>query len=280
MQVVRRVDEIELIIKKIKLQGKTVGFVPTMGFLHEGHFSLVRESKTKCDITVVSIFVNPLQFGVGEDFDVYPRDEAKDLKNLENLETDIVFLPDKKDFYPKGFSTFVEVEKFSNVMCGKSRPGHFRGVATVVLKLLNIVCPDKLFLGQKDAQQVFIINRMVKDLDLSVDVCICPIVREEDGLALSSRNIFLSGAERKDAVVIYKSLTSVKALIDSGEKKASLIKNKIVEQLRSVSSLKVDYVEIVDFDSLEELDDVVKGNTLIAIAVYLGKTRLIDNFIV
>ena len=262
------------------LKGRKIGFVPTMGALHEGHLSLVRRSKQENDITVVSIFVNPIQFGPNEDFNRYPRDFEGDFNKLQNEGVDILFYPDIASIYPEGYSTYVEVKGLSDKLCGAFRPGHFKGVATIVTKLFNIVKPKRAYFGQKDYQQSVIIRRMVKDLNLDVEIIVCPTVREEDGLAMSSRNSYLNGKERKAATIIYKTLTKASELIHSGIIDGVRIKNFMMEEIKkepAVSS--IDYVGVYDPETLDEID-VIKGEVVLAAAIFIGKTRLIDNIIV
>jgi pantoate--beta-alanine ligase len=264
------------LVRRWKGEGKTVGLVPTMGYLHEGHLSLVRESKKRTDVTAVSIFVNPAQFGPGEDFKKYPRDLVKDSAFLETGGVDGLFYPDADDIYPPGYRTYVEVQGLQDRLCGKSRPGHFRGVATVVLKLFNIVEPDLAFFGAKDAQQVLIIQRMAADLDLDVEVVTCPIVREPDGLALSSRNTYLCPDERKAALVLSRSLAEAGKLIAAGERDAAKVAAGIRAVIGSEPLARLDYVEAVDPANLDPVVEI-RGDVLIALAVFIGSARLIDN---
>jgi pantoate--beta-alanine ligase len=279
METITKIEEMKAVVKGLKSQGKTIGFVPTMGFLHEGHLSLVRESRKRTDSTVVSIFVNPLQFGPKEDLKDYPRDMKRDSSLLEKERVDYVFYPDAKEMYPEGYKTYIEVHDLCDKLCGRSRPGHFRGVCTVVLKLFNILSPDISFFGQKDAQQAIILKRMVKDLNLGVKIEVLPILRDEDSLALSSRNIYLNPEERKAALVLNKSLKEAEMLIEKGEKKSAFIIQKIREIIEKEPLAKIDYIEIVDLDELAPLKQIEK-EALIALAVFIGKTRLIDNAIV
>jgi pantoate--beta-alanine ligase len=263
----------------IRANRKTIGFIPTMGYLHEGHLSLVGESRKKTDTTIVSIFVNPAQFGPGEDFKAYPRDRVRDSALLRKEGVDLLFFPDAKDMYPPGFRTYVEVTGLQDKLCGRTRPGHFRGVCTVVLKLFEIVRPDAAFFGQKDAQQVLIIQKMVKDLDLGIKVEALPIIREPDGLALSSRNRYLSPEERKAALVLSRSLKEAERLISRGEKRADKIIEKIKAMIGREPLARIDYAEIVDGRELEPVRSIREG-ALIALAVFIGKTRLIDNLVI
>lgn len=277
MRVLRDPREVQILSNLLRNEGKVIGFVPTMGYLHEGHLSLVRRSKAECDVTFVSIFVNPTQFGPGEDFERYPRDEERDLRLLSEIAVDYVFIPEVKDMYPEGYSTFVEETLLSRFLCGARRPGHFRGVCTVVTKLFNIVKPHKAYFGKKDYQQFRIIERMVKDLNMEVEVIPCDIVREPDGLAMSSRNVYLSEEERKDATCLYKSLMLAKELIEKGERNPDNIKKVMEEFILSHKSVaRIDYIEIVNRYTLEPVAEI-KGEELIALAVFIGKARLIDN---
>ena len=257
-------------------KGKTIGFVPTMGYLHEGHLSLVRESRKSADVTVVSIFVNPLQFGPQEDFRRYPRDPERDAALLEKEGVDILFLPENREMYPEGYRTSVEVAGLQEKLCGRSRPGHFRGVATVVLKLFNIVRPDYAFFGQKDAQQVVILQKMVQDLNADMEIRAMPIIREPDGLAMSSRNAYLSAEERRAALVLSSSLGEARRMFENGERAAGPIRERVSSAIAAESLARIDYVEIVDPSSLEPVERI-DGEALVALAVYIGKTRLIDN---
>jgi len=265
--------------KTAHLKGKTIGFVPTMGYLHEGHLSLIRKARKENDLVVVSIFVNPIQFGPKEDFKRYPRDLKRDMKMAEEVGADLIFYPDAKDMYPDGFKTYVNVEELSDKLCGKFRPGHFKGVATVVAKLFNIVSPDIAYFGQKDAQQAIIIKRMVKDLNIPIKIKVLPIVREKDGLAMSSRNTYLNGKEREDALVLYQALNLAKDLIKRGITDTDKIIKRMRQLIKKKKNTKIDYIEIVEMDNLNPLK-VISDNCLIALAVWIGKTRLIDNMII
>ncbi|OGC36226.1 pantoate--beta-alanine ligase [candidate division WOR-1 bacterium RIFOXYB2_FULL_48_7] len=264
---------------RAKNHGKKVGLVPTMGALHEGHLSLIEACKRRADIAVVSIFVNPTQFAPNEDFRQYPRDLRRDKKLLKELQVDALFVPEAEAMYAPGFRAYVEVEEFSKKMCGRSRPTHFRGVATVVTKLLNIIAPDIAFFGEKDFQQQLIIRRLVSDLNLPVEIVTMPTVRELDGLAKSSRNKYLNHRERQAAVVLYRSLKMAKEEIEGGERDARKITFKIRSLIGSEPSVRIDYVAVADPETLEDVVDI-RGRVVIALAVYLGKTRLIDNLIV
>lgn len=277
MQVVKTKLELKAALKTLRAGHKTVGFVPTMGFLHEGHLSLVRRAKAENDVVVVSIFVNPTQFGPNEDFESYPRDLEKDSKLVEGEGCDIVFAPEPDEMYPKPYMTYVDVYgDLTNKLCGASRPGHFKGVATVVTKLFNLVRPTRAYFGQKDAQQVAVIEQMVADLDMNLEIVPCPIVREADGLALSSRNTYLTESDRKDALVLSQSLLWAKNAIESGERNAAILLKEIRDRIEGVPATEIDYIQIVDARTLESVE-TLKGTILIALAVKVGKPRLIDN---
>lgn len=279
MKIITSVQEIQTITLELRKIGKTIGFIPTMGALHEGHLKLIKESKNKNDITIVSIFVNPTQFLPTEDLAKYPRPFEHDKKLLEQEKVDYLFYPDPKIMYPNGFQTYVTPNKLSIILEGKSRPGHFTGVATVVLKLFNLVNPTNTYFGQKDFQQCTVIKQMIKDLNLSVVFNMVPTVRDEDGLALSSRNIFLSTQERVQALNLYQSLLLAKKLIKKGNKNTEFIKNKMKEYLQNNNLIRLDYIEICDADDLSPLK-VVSKKTVILITAYVGKTRLVDNIII
>lgn len=276
MIIVRTIAELQKIVLEMKQQGKTVGFVPTMGYLHEGHLSLVNEAKNHDDYIVMSIFVNPLQFGPNEDFDRYPRDFERDERLAKSANVDAIFYPDVKEMYPRELSSTVSVHKGVDVLCGKSRPGHFDGVATVVLKLFNIVQPTRAYFGMKDAQQVAVIENMVVDFNLPVHVMKCATLREEDGLAKSSRNVYLSDQERNEAVQIYASLRQAVAQINAGERNPVTIKDQINDMLLSKTTGIVDYVEVLAYPSLNVIK-LIQGKIIIAIALKFSKARLIDN---
>ena len=273
MDVCKDIDCVRAFIKNIKQQFKTIGFVPTMGYLHEGHMSLVKASKNMCDITVVSIFVNPKQFGPKEDYSKYPRNLERDLKLLEEAKIDMVFIPDVDTIYPEGFSTTINIGPLANVLEGAFRPGHFDGVCTVVTKLFNIVKPDKAFFGEKDYQQLKIIQKLVKDLNLDIEIVPIPTKREEDGLAMSSRNAYLNQEERRRASSIYRFLLKAKEAFEKGIKDT----DKIIEYAKAVLDVDaVDYIKIVDKETLEEKTTPSKYDRIL-IAVRIGSTRLIDN---
>lgn len=269
-------------VKEWKRQGLRVGFAPTMGYLHEGHRSLMEAARKENDRVAVSIFVNPIQFGPNEDFASYPRDMEKDAALCEDAGVDLVFHPDAGEMYGEGFSTYVDMEGLTKELCGKSRPVHFRGVQTVVCKLFHIIPADRAYFGQKDAQQLAVIKKMVRDLGMDIEIVGCPIVREPDGLAKSSRNTYLNAEERQAALVLDRSLTAGRKLVEAGERDALKIKECIAGEIGKEKLAKTDYVEIVDFADItpiENLEDAKNGEILCAIAVYIGKTRLIDNFI-
>jgi len=283
MQIITSTKEIRLRCDKLRAEGKTIGLVPTMGYLHEGHLSLVRQSCADNDVTVVSIFVNPTQFGPDEDYEEYPRDPERDHRLLEEVGVELVFEPTPEEMYAPNASTVVEVKgNLTRVLCGASRPTHFRGVTTVVAKLFNLVKPHRAYFGQKDAQQLIVIKRMVRDLNFDIEIVPMPIVREKDGLAMSSRNRYLSSEEREVALVLYRSLSLARKLIDEGERDADSVISQMKGLIEAVRSprrgplAKIDYVEIVDAHNLEKLTKI-KGNVLIALAVFIGNTRLIDN---
>jgi len=279
MKIITSPKEMQAYVKRARTDGKTVGLVPTMGAFHEGHLSLMRRARAENDIVVTSIFVNPTQFGPKEDYDAYPRDLENDSKMAEKIGVDVIFAPSVKDMYPQGYATFVNVERITEKMCGASRPGHFRGVATVVTKLFNIIPAHKAYFGQKDAQQCVVIKRMSEDLNFDIDIVILPTVRENDGLAMSSRNKYLSDEERRSALVLFKSLSMAKELIRSGELNSEKIRQKMLDIINAEPLARVDYISIVDAETLEDLNEI-KDNTLIALAVFIGKTRLIDNIII
>lgn len=256
----------------------TWGFVPTMGYLHEGHLSLVRRARAENDHVAVSIFVNPTQFGPHEDYNRYPRDLERDLRLLEPLGVDLVFAPSVEEMYPPGFQTWVIVEEVSRPLEGASRPGHFRGVATVVTKLFNIIQPDRAYFGQKDAQQTVVIRRMVQDLNIPVEIVVCPTVREPDGLAMSSRNTYLSPEERQAATVLFRALQAAKARYEAGEREAERLREAMREVIGAEPLARLDYVSVADPETLQELSRV-EERALLSLAVYIGQTRLIDNIL-
>jgi pantoate--beta-alanine ligase len=255
-----------------------VGLVPTMGYLHEGHLSLVRRAREECEHVAVSIFVNPTQFGPQEDLASYPRNLERDLSLLEPLGVDLVWVPSSEIMYPPGYQTWVEVEKITRPLEGAMRPGHFRGVATVVAKLFNAVQPHRAYFGQKDAQQAAVIRQMVRDLSYPIEIVVCPIVREADGLAMSSRNVYLTPEQRRAATVLYRSLVAAKEAYEQGERNAEKLRARVQEVLAAEALAKVQYVSCADPDTLEELETVT-GKALLSMAVFVGQTRLIDNMI-
>ena len=277
MRVVKSVKEVRDAVKEWKAQGLSVGFVPTMGYLHEGHESLIKKAVKDNDRGVVSIFVNPMQFGPTEDLDKYPRDLERDSKLCENAGANLIFHPEKEEMYFEDFSSYVDINGLSDELCGKSRPIHFRGVCTVVTKLFNIVNPDRAYFGEKDAQQLAIIRRFVRDLNIDIEIIGCPIIREEDGLAKSSRNTYLSKKERQAALILSQSLNLAKDAINSGERNSSVVIDIISNSIKKEPLAKIDYIEVVDSLSMKPVKTIEKS-VLVAIAVYIGKTRLIDNF--
>jgi len=278
MEVLRTVAEVRQRAREEHSKGKTVGLVPTMGALHAGHASLIRAARTSCDFVVVSIFVNPTQFGPNEDYSRYPRTFDADCKLAETEAADAVFAPMVEELYPAGTATFVEVEGLSQRLDGKSRPGHFRGVATVVAKLMIAAEADRAFFGQKDAAQVAVLRRMVQDLRLSTEIIVCPIVREADGLALSSRNIYLSAAERKQALTLSRAIWQAEAQVAAGERRASALIEAARQSFAAEPAIRVDYIELVNWATLEPVEEAAPG-TLFAVAAWVGETRLIDNTI-
>lgn len=276
MQIVKTISEMVEIATIKKKQGVTVGFVPTMGYLHEGHISLVNKAKSDNDLVVMSIFVNPLQFGVNEDLDKYPRDFERDEKIARAAKVDFIFYPDVAQMYPNELASSIHVLKGIDVLCGKSRPGHFDGVATVVLKLFNIVQPTRAYFGMKDAQQVAVIENMVADFNIPVKIVKCKTLREEDGLAKSSRNVYLSKQERQQATELYNSLIMAQESIQNGERNAAKIKEEIISHLSTKTSGTIDYVEALAYPSLEKRD-LLQGQIIIAVALKFNNARLIDN---
>ena len=277
MELVHKIEEVRSIVRSWKKEGLSVGLVPTMGYLHEGHQSLIKKAVEENDRVVVSIFVNPMQFGENEDLETYPRDLNKDSKLCEETGADLIFNPEAEEMYEKGFCSYVDMNGLTTELCGKSRPIHFRGVMTVVTKLFNIVTPNKAYFGMKDAQQLCVIKRMVKDLNMDIDIIGCPIIREKDGLAKSSRNTYLSEEEKKAALILYKKISLGKELLISGERDVSILLDKMKENISKEQLVKIDYVEAVDLETVEKIDKI-QGKVLVAMAVYIGKTRLIDNF--
>ena len=278
MKIVETIAEVREQVKQWRKEGLTVGLVPTMGYLHEGHKSLIDRAVAENDRVVVSVFVNPMQFGPSEDLESYPRDMDRDAALCEKAGASLIFHPDPSEMYHKDFSSFVDMTTLTGGLCGKTRPIHFRGVCTVVSKLFNIVVPDKAYFGQKDAQQLAVIRHMVSDLNFGIEIVGCPIIREEDGLAKSSRNTYLSAQEREAALILSKSLAKGMEALKAGEADAAKIRQIILDEIATEPLAKVDYVEVVDWNTLEPVE-TVKEPVLVAMAVYIGKTRLIDNFI-
>ena len=278
MKSVHTVAEVREAVKAWRKEGLSVGLVPTMGYLHEGHKSLIDRAVAENDKVVVSVFVNPMQFGPTEDLESYPRDMNRDSALCEAAGAALIFNPEPSEMYAGDFSSFIDMTTLTGGLCGKTRPIHFRGVCTVVGKLFNIVQPDKAYFGQKDAQQLAVIRHMVNDLNFNLEIVGCPIIREDDGLAKSSRNTYLNEAERQAALILSKSLEKGREMIEAGERDSTVIKNAITEMISTEPLAKIDYVEIVDWNNLEPVDRI-EGPVLNAIAVYIGKTRLIDNHI-
>jgi len=279
MEIINRRQRMSSVARKIRREDRTIGLVPTMGALHEGHLSLVREARRMCDVVIVSIFVNPAQFGPGEDYEKYPRDLTNDTKLLTDYNVDYIFAPTADEMYPKGFATYVTVEGLSEQLEGSSRPGHFRGVATVVTILLNTVRPDFAFFGQKDAQQSLIIRRLVKDLAFDTEMVILPTVREDSGLAISSRNLYLTADDQTAAAVIHKALARAKTAYKDGERSAARLEILVRSTIEIEPRARVDYVTVVDAETLAHLDKLDERPIMIGVAVFIGKTRLIDNTI-
>jgi len=278
IKVIEMIAEMREFITGVKKQGKTIGFVPTMGYLHEGHLTLMRKAAEKTDFVVASIFVNPLQFGIGEDFEEYPRDLERDIRLAESAGVSLMFTPGVTEMYPGGYGTAVEVGNLTDKLCGKSRPGHFRGVTTVVTKLFNIVEPDIAFFGQKDAQQAVVLKKMAADLNMNLEIEVVPIVRETDGLAMSSRNKYLSPEERKAALVLSQGLELAQNLVGAGARNTADLKSEITNFIIREPRARIDYVEILSFPGLKETENM-DGQMIIALAVFIGDTRLIDNMV-
>ncbi|HEX6505317.1 MAG TPA: pantoate--beta-alanine ligase [Terriglobales bacterium] len=278
MKICNEIEQVRRTSRTARCEGKRIGLVPTMGALHEGHLSLVRAAKNRGDVVVVSIFVNPTQFGPNEDFSKYPRTLERDCELLEKEGVDLVFAPSVNEMYPDGAVTYVTVEGMSDRLCGKSRPGHFRGVTTVVSKLFNIVEPDLAFFGQKDAAQAAVIKRMVRDLNMPVEIVVCPIIREPGGLAMSSRNAYLDGRQRKSALVLSRSLEAVKQAFNQGERNPAALADAGKAILSEEPSVRLDYFQMVNPETLEPVKQL-NGEVLVAIAAYVGTTRLIDNLV-
>lgn len=279
MEIIQRILQMKEVSKEARSEGKIIGLVPTMGYFHEGHLSLIREARKMSDVVVVSVFINPTQFGPKEDFAAYPRDVARDADLLTMENVDYLFLPKEEEMYPESYHTYVKVRDLSDQMCGVSRPVHFEGVTTVVNKLFHIVYPHFGFFGQKDAQQLIIIQRMVRDLNMDVEIVPLPIVRESDGLAMSSRNVLLSPSERSAATVLYRALEQAQKKISLGERKAKTILKEIRETIEAEPLARIDYVSATDMIELKDLK-TLKGKCLIAVAAHFGTARLIDNIII
>jgi pantoate--beta-alanine ligase len=278
MKVAKTIESVRNLVKAARSKGKIIGFVPTMGALHIGHISLIEAAAKKCDFVVVSIFVNPTQFGPGEDFEKYPRPLKADLEICRKAGVDVVFAPSPQQMYPGENLTWVNVEKLTEQLCGQFRQGHFRGVATVCAKLFNVVALDIAFFGQKDAQQAIVIKQMVADLNMPLEIVVCPTVRQADGLAVSSRNQYLTEQEKKDATLIYKSLQKCQKLIEDGVIDSKTIINQMRKIIQQAPSIKIEYISIVDADTLQELKKIT-GKVLTVVAVKIGSTRLIDNIL-
>lgn len=280
MKIYRTISELRNEIKQLKLDGKVISFVPTMGYLHEGHLNLIRYAKLNSDFCVVSIFVNPTQFGPNEDYNIYPRDEKRDIELLEKENCDFLFIPSVEQIYGTDYQTFVKVKKYSDILEGEIRPNHFEGVTTIVLKLFNIVQPDFAVFGQKDAQQAFIVKKMVEDLNLPIRIDVLPIVREPDGLAMSSRNVYLSREERSKALSLFEAIKLGESLVQQKITNVEEIKHHLLKYLMSFKLDKIDYIEIVEKNSFEKVNQLVQGKMYyLLLAVRIGKTRLIDNTI-
>ena len=276
MKIIKEIYKIREFLKEERAKGKEIGFVPTMGYLHKGHLALMETAKEENDIVVTSIFVNPTQFGPDEDYDEYPRDLKRDAELASEVGVDLIFAPQPEEIYLSGAATTVSVEGLTDHLCGAHRPGHFDGVCTIVTKLFNIVNPNRAYFGQKDAQQVLVVKRMVKDLNFDIEIVTVPIIREDDGLAISSRNKYLDKEEREAALVLFKALELADDLINAGLRDANVIKEKLVEKIEAEPLAEIDYVGIVGQERLETLNRI-EGKVLIALAVYIGETRLIDN---
>ena len=278
MKIIKDVDKMKTHAKIVKKDNRLVGLVPTMGYFHEGHLSLMKAAKKQSDFVITSVFVNPIQFGPGEDFEKYPRDIKRDEELAKTCGVDVLFCPSEENLYPSGFSTYVQVEKLTERLCGKSRPLHFRGVTTVITKLLEIVRPDIVYFGQKDAQQAFVIRKMIEDLNMGITMKMLPTVREQSGLAMSSRNKYLTKSEKKDATILYKSLELAGKMADSGEREVKKITKAMKDLIAKIPSVKIEYISIVDMKLLQKVTSI-SGEVLVALAAFIGKTRLIDNII-
>lgn len=279
MEIIHNISSMQAFSERKRMEGMLIGLVPTMGALHEGHLSLIREAKRQTDIIIVSIFVNPTQFGPHEDYSSYPRDLKGDTEKVKSAGGDIIFAPSSEEMYPHGYLTYVNVEGVTEPLCGLSRPGHFRGVATVVTKLFNIVKPHKAFFGQKDYQQSVVIKRMVKDLNIDIDIVLLPTVREPDGLAMSSRNSYLSEEERKAATILYKSLMTASEMVKDGKRDVKRIYFEIKRMIEKEPLAVIDYIAITDPETLQNINEI-EEKALIALSVRIGRTRLIDNILI
>ncbi|WP_409069278.1 pantoate--beta-alanine ligase [Clostridium sp. FAM 1755] len=277
MNIVHTIKDVKEVIKKWKDKNLSIGYVPTMGYLHEGHASLIKKAREENDKVIVSIFVNPIQFGPNEDYSTYPRDLTKDSDLCEEIGSDLIFSPEASEMYPSKIYSHVDVDTLTEKLCGEKRPGHFQGVCTVLTKFFNILSPTKAYFGEKDAQQLAVVKKMVEDLNFPVEIIGCPIVRESDGLAKSSRNTYLNTEERKSSLILNKSLKEALKSLESEERNLNNIKNIIIDTLNKETLAKIDYVSIVDSNTLQPVEKL-HSSILIAIAVYIGKTRLIDNF--
>ncbi|EEA8818446.1 pantoate--beta-alanine ligase [Campylobacter upsaliensis] len=277
MQIINDIKDLKNIIKKWKNQGLSIGYVPTMGYLHEGHLSLIKKA-SKNDKIIVSIFVNPMQFGINEDLATYPRDLERDAKLCENEGVAVLFTPSVEQMYPKDFSSYVDMNSLTDKLCGAKREGHFRGVCTILMKFFHLITPDVVYFGQKDAQQCAVVKHMVEDLNLDLEIEICPIIREKDGLAKSSRNVYLNEAERKAALVLSRAIFLGENLIKKGERESKIILQAMREELQKESLARIDYIELVNPKTMQNLERI-EDSALGALAVYIGKTRLIDNFL-
>ena len=279
MHIIHSIDEMQSLSEKLRKEGRKIGFVPTMGYLHEGHLSLVNLLKEQTDTVILSIFVNPIQFGKGEDLEKYPRDLDGDMKLCQERGVDIVFIPKGVEMYRKGHSTLIQEEKVSQGLCGKTRPSHFQGVTTICAKLFNICQPHTVALGQKDAQQVVVLKRMIEDLNFPIEVVVGDIFRENDGLAMSSRNSYLTSEQRSDALFINRSLRAGQELVGQGVLNSDSIRQAVISTLRQAQSIRLDYVEVVDRNTLEPMDEIISNQSMIVLAVWIDKVRLIDNLI-
>ncbi len=277
MDIIKSIDDLRKAVRSARSAGQTIGVVPTMGYLHEGHLSLMRRARKENDLVVATVFVNPTQFGPNEDFDAYPRDVRRDIDLMQAEHVDIAFIPEAADLYPDGYATYIEVQgPVTQTLCGASRPGHFKGVTTIVAKLFHLTAPHRAYFGQKDAQQVAVIRQMARDLDFDLEVVACPTVREHDGLAMSSRNSNLTESQRADAVVISQALFEARDMIAAGETQAGKVIDHIRTRIEAVKQADIDYLSVVDLNTLKDLE-VLDGSVLIAVAVQFGNTRLIDN---